>query len=151
MGISGVGGVGSAGGAAGLSGLSGVGVSSTVATNASGPTASGAVASGSPPGAMNPAGTLTADMQNLVNTLKDFTSAEILIALMLAKAAGGDDDDDRKKSRGSAAGAGLLAGMALAGQLGQQHNLQLDLTTQFQAPPSVTGAASVGLSLNVDV
>ncbi|MBI1315046.1 hypothetical protein GC176_27460 [bacterium] len=84
-------------------------------------------------------------MQSLVNTLKDFSSAEILIALMLANAS--DKDDDRKG--GNAAGA-FLAGLALAGQLGQSSNQPLGQGLEIpQFPTAAAGGA--GLSLNVTV
>jgi hypothetical protein len=83
------------------------------------------------------------NMQSLVETLKDFSSAEILIALMLAAAAGRDDE----AKGGNAAGA-FLAGLALAGQLGQTNQVDLSLEIpQFDA----TGAGGAGLSLNVTV
>ena len=148
MGVSGISGAGAAGGAAGLGALAGAGgvasAGATSATNASTPT------SPTDAGSLNAAAGLPPDLQNLVNTLKDFSSAEILIALMLAKAASGDDDD-KKSGGGSSAGAGLLAGMAMAGLLGQGNGLQLDLSTQFQNAPQVSSAGNVGLSLNVNV
>ena len=84
-------------------------------------------------------------MQSLVNAMKDFSSAEILIALMLANAAGGKDDE---KSCSSAA-AGFLAGLALAGGLAQGGDINQSLDVAgAQAPAAAAGSGGVGLSLN---
>ena len=137
MSISGAGAVGIGGGAVGIGGAAGIGVA----------------AAGSPAGsATAPAGTtppsLPQNMQSLVNAMKDFSSAEILIALMLANAAGCKDDE---KSGGSAA-AGFLAGLALAGGLAQGTDLNLSFDVAgAQAPAAAGGAAGTGLSMNVSV
>ena len=89
------------------------------------------------------------NMQSLVNAMKDFSSAEILIALMLANAANGKDDE---KSGGSAA-AGFLAGLAMAGGLAQSGgdiNLSVEVAGA-QAPGAAGGAGGAGLGLNVSV
>lgn len=57
---------------------------------------------------------LTPQMQNLVNMMHDFSSAEILLALMMMSAG----DKDEKKCGGGAA-LGMLLGMSLAAQVGQ--------------------------------
>lgn len=136
MSISGIGGVGAAG--AGIPIVPpGVraGASSAAPTIGASPAANAA--------APNALDSLPPNMQSLVDTLKDFSSAEILIALMLAAAAGKDDD----KKCGSAAGA-FLAGLALAGQLGQSTQIDLNLEIpQFDT----AGAGGAGLSLNVTV
>ncbi len=136
MGISGVGGVGGAGGGGAIApaGL-------TAGASGAGPAAGASPAANST--APNALDSLPPNMQSLVDTLKDFSSAEILIALMLAAAAGKDDDE----KGGSAAGA-FLAGLALAGQLGQSSQIDLSLEIpQFDA----AGAGGAGLSLNVTV
>ncbi|NQV25371.1 MAG: hypothetical protein HQ518_13495, partial [Rhodopirellula sp.] len=75
----------------------------------------------------------------------DFSSAEILIALMLANAANGKDDD---KSGGSAA-AGFLAGLAMAGGLAQGGMCHQPVDPAgVQAPAAAGGAGGAGLSLN---
>ena len=136
MGISGVGGVGGAGGGGAIA----------PAGLTAGASGAGQVAGASPAAnsaAPNALDSLPPNMQSLVDTLKDFSSAEILIALMLAAAAGKDDDE----KGGSAAGA-FLAGLALAGQLGQSTQIDLSLEIpQFDA----AGAGGAGLSLNVTV
>jgi hypothetical protein len=90
------------------------------------------------------------NMQSLVNAMKDFSSAEILIALMLANAAGGKDDE---KSGGSAA-AGFLAGLAMAGGLAQGGDINISNDAAgAQAPAAAggAGAGGTGLSMNVSV
>lgn len=136
MGISGVGGVGAAG--AGVP-LAPAGVTAGASNAAQAAGASPAANAGVP----NALDSLPPNMQSLVDTLKNFSSAEILIALMLAAAAGKDDDE----KGGSAAGA-FLAGLALSGQLGQSTQIDLSLEIpQFDA----AGAGGAGLSLNVTV
>ena len=73
--------------------------------------------------------------------MKDFNSAEILIALMLASAAGKDDD-----KTGNAA-AGFLAGLAIAGGLAQ--NGQINMSIEAAGAQAAAGGA--GLSLNVSI
>jgi hypothetical protein len=134
MGISGVGGVGGAGAGAAIAGAG-------LTTGASG-AASPAGTSSAATSAAN-LNSLPPNLQSLVDTLKDFSSAEILIALMLASAAGKNDDE----KCGSSAGA-FLAGLALAGQLGQ--STQIDLSLELPEFPA-TGAGGAGLSLNVSI
>lgn len=90
MSISGAGGVGMGGGAAGMGGAAGIG-------GAAGASAGAPAGSPAAPGGTTQPG-LPQNMQSLVDAMKDFSSAEILIALMLANAAGGKDDE---KSGGS--------------------------------------------------
>ena len=77
---------------------------------------------------------MTPAMQELVETMKDFSSAEILMALMFMKAA--SQDDDEKGTSGAAMG--FLAGMALAGYLNQ--SIQ-DVTSGFT---DLMGSAGCG-------
>ncbi len=126
------------GGAMGIS----VGVGMSAGASAGAGAAPGAAGAGQAPNAGVPE-----SLQSLANTMKDFSSAEILIALMLS----GSGKDKDKGDGGSAAG-GFLAGMALAGMMGQQSHLNL----QFNMPAAgggdvAGGAAGVGLSLNVSV
>ncbi len=138
MGISGVGGIGGAGAGAAITGAG-------LTSGASGAAPTAGASSAATSGAnINALDNLPPNLQSLVNTLKDFSSAEILIALMLAAAAGKDDDD---KKGGSAAGA-FLAGLALAGQLGQ--STQIDLSLELPEFPAA-GAGGAGLSLNVSI
>jgi len=88
------------------------------------------------------------NMQSLVDAMKDFSSAEILIALMLSNASGGKDDE---KSGGSAA-AGFLAGLAMAGGLAQGGDINLSVEVAGAQPPAgAGGAGGAGLGLNVSV
>jgi hypothetical protein len=86
-------------------------------------------------------------MQSLVDAMQDFSSAEILIALMLANAASGKDD---VKSGGSAA-AGFLAGLAMAGGLAQGGMQVPTEVAGAQAPAAANGAGGAGLGMNASV
>ena len=84
-------------------------------------------------------------MQTLVDTLQGFSSAEILLALFLMAATqekGRDDHDSTAMA--------FLAGLALAGQLGQGGNLSFQLTGDLSSIGSATGSG-VGMTLNVMV
>lgn len=131
MAVSGIGGIGGGGPSVPLSGLS------TAPAGSATPEAASAGAN------LSAADALPPGLQSLVDILKDFSSAEILLALMFAAAAGKEDD----REGGSAAGA-FLAGLALAGQLGQSAELNLSLEIP-QFPDAGTGGA--GLALNVTV
>ena len=141
MSVSGAGGVGMGGGAAGMGAAAGIG-------GAAGATAGSPANSATALGATTQPG-LPQNMQSLVDAMKDFSSAEILIALMLANAANGKDDE---KSGGSAA-AGFLAGLAMAGGLahaGGDINLSVEVAGA-QASGAAGGAGGAGLGLNVSV
>jgi len=75
--------------------------------------------------------------------MSGFSSAEILIALMLMSAM--HNDDDAKNCGGSGA-AGFLAGLAIAGQLGQA-TAGLDLQA-MQPAANIASSGGVGMSLN---
>ena len=78
--------------------------------------ATNAAAGASPAGqAASLAGAASPQMQALMELMEGFSSAEILIALMLMKASGGEK---RAHNNGDAAMA-LLVGMAVAGQMSQ--------------------------------
>lgn len=134
MNVSGAGGVGMGGGAAGIAGAAGMG-------GAAGATAGSPTGAATAEGAAGLSG-VPQSMQSLVNAMKDFSSAEILIALMLANAADGKDDE---KSSGSAA-AGFLAGLALANGLGQGGDINLSVEV---AGPQAAGGAGLGLNVSV--
>lgn len=141
MSVGSVGGVG-AGMGAGAAGVGGAGAGA-----AASPAGAGAAsASGT-----GPAGNAGASpgVQNLANTMKDFSSAEILIALMLAKSMSGGGDDDK-----SCGAAGFLAGLAMAGGLGQALGQNMPQDAGVSGVPEAGGAAATGgagLSLNVSV
>jgi len=107
------------------------------AAGAAGASAAGA---GTAPGASPAAslnGALPPQLQQLAQTLQDFSSAEILIALMMMKAAGGGDDRDK-----SSGAAGVLAGMAIAGLLGQGGQISQALNPA--APAGAIGGVPAG-------
>lgn len=79
-------------------------------------------------------------LQNLAETLKNFSSAEILFTLMLLAAMEKDD----KKSGGSSAAMGLLAGLAMAGQFGRGPELACGASV-----PQVGFEGGVGGNLNI--
>ena len=135
MSVGAVGGMG-AGAGMGAAGIGGAGAMSVGA----------APASGAVPGAQTGA---PGNIQNLANSMKDFSSAEILIALMLAKALNGGGDDEK-----SSGAAGFLAGLALAGGLGQGGAPNIELNAGLSGVPEIGGAGAgggAGLSLNVSV
>lgn len=108
--------------------------------------AGAAPTSGAVPGAQTGA---AGNIQNLANSMQDFSSAEILIALMLAKALNGGGDDEK-----SSGAAGFLAGLALAGGLGQGGAPNIELNVGLPGVPEIGGAGAgggAGLSLNVSV
>jgi hypothetical protein len=106
MQVSGIG-----GGAAAMGGGAIGGAQSSTAGGAIPTAASGTAAAGS------------AQLQNLVDMMGGFNSAEILMALMLASAMSKGDDEES----GSAA-MGFLAGLAMAGQLGQDLNISIEMS-----------------------
>lgn len=77
----------------------------------------------------------------LAETLGEFNSAEILMALMMMAAA----DQDEKRTGGGAAMLGLLAGLALSASVGQQVRPECQLGMPACAE---LGADTVGLQLN---
>jgi hypothetical protein len=78
----------------------------------------------------------TQQMQQLMKLLKDFSSADILLALMLMQGS-----DSKHKSQGAGSGdalMGLLAGLAYAGQINpMSHN-------SSSSVPSVGHGSSTG-------
>jgi len=85
------------------------------------------------------AGSIVGSVEQLAEFLQGFTSAEILFALMMMSAM---QKDDENESSGSAA-LGFLAGLAMAGFLGQS------LGSELLTPPSET-AGSAGVGSNID-
>jgi len=80
--------------------------------------------------------------QSLVDSLQGFTSAEILLALFIAAALQKSDD----KSDSSGAALGFLAGLAMAGQVGQSATINI----QGQLGGAEAGMGNgVGLTFNV--
>jgi hypothetical protein len=102
--------VGAIGGAIGGAGMSmGVGGAAMGSVSSVG----GNTVGGTQAGQSAMPGEISARLQQLADLIQGFSSAEILMALMMMR---GDDD---KKSGGAGAALGLLAGMAIAGQLQQ--------------------------------
>jgi hypothetical protein len=142
--MSGIGGVGAVGMGIGAGAIGGAAFSGAAGVSGAGSVAPGGDVQAA--GATSAQQALPPGLENLVQSLKDFTSAEILIALMLAKAAGGGDDE--KKS--SDAAAGFLAGLAMAGMLGQDMQAQCPCDPSISAP-AAAGGGTAGLTLNVSV
>lgn len=142
--MSGIGGVGAVGMGIGAGAIGGAAFSGTAGISSAGGVAPGGDVQAA--GATSAQQALPPGMESLVQSLKDFTSAEILIALMLAKAAGGGDDE--KKS--SDAAAGFLAGLAMAGMLGQDMQAECPCDPSISAP-AAAGGGTAGLTLNVSV
>lgn len=143
MGGGGIGGIGAVG--AGIS--MGAGAAPVGASAVQGATAGaeiGASAAASTPAAspgdlqIHSAGNM--NIEQLTQFLKDFSSAEILIALMMLSGGRGKDDDS--KGGGSDAAMALLAGMALGAQMS---SCQSPAATSMVSP---TGGA-MGGSLNM--
>lgn len=143
--MSGIGGVGAVGMGIGAGAIGGAAFSGAAGVSGAGSAAPGGDAQAA--AATTAQQALPPGMENLVQSLKDFTSAEILIALMLAKAAGGGDDDKKKSSD---AAAGFLAGLAMAGMLGQDMQAQCPCDPSISAP-AAAGGGTAGLTLNVSV
>lgn len=142
--MSGIGGVGAVGMGIGAGAIGGAAFSGAAGVSGAGSVAPGGDVQAATATSAQQA--LPPGLENLVQSLKDFTSAEILIALMLAKAAGGGDDE--KKS--SDAAAGFLAGLAMAGMLGQDMQAQCPCDPSISAP-AAAGGGTAGLTLNVSV
>lgn len=118
----------------GISGVSGIGGMGALGANIS----VGAVCTGGlngPVGNVN-AATLSAmsgtRMGQLMELIEGFSSAEILIALMMAAASNHNKRHDSEDS-----GLGLLLGLAMASQIGQQ--LSAAMPTNCPAPAAHTG------------
>ena len=127
------------GGAAG--GTAGTGAASAAGTGAAGTTAAETTGTESSASiASNPV-TSVAQMEINANSLVDFNSADLLIALLLMAAGSGKDED----STGSTA-LGFLAGLAMANAMGN-----MDFSFQFNAaaPVDAGGEAAGGGQLNV--
>lgn len=90
--------------------------------------------------AAGPDATVTVRMQQLAEMIKDFSSAEILLMLMMMRG-----DDDRKCGGAGGAAMGLLAGLALAGQI---NHMTSDL---LQGMPAVGGPPGGGAGTNSQI
>ncbi|MFN0199209.1 MAG: hypothetical protein ACKVT0_20865 [Planctomycetaceae bacterium] len=77
---------------------------------------------------------MSPQMNQLVELMQGFNTAEILMALMLAS--GGKSDDDDKKSSSNAA-MGFLAGLAVSSQMNQ-----MPMSIQFSFDNAGTGIDS---------
>lgn len=156
--MAGVGGVGAVGGAmggamgaagavgaAGFAGMGGAG-----STGAIGGAASSAAGAAGSVGATSINGThaassaaSTQQLQQLMQLLKDFSSADILLALMLMQ--GGDS---KNKTHGAGSGdalLGLLAGLAYAGQI---HPMSHHATSAVPTVGHGSSTGGVGLHIN---
>ena len=145
IGFSGVAGAGAmdAGGAAGAAGAAG----SAGAAGAAGPlgAAGGAVFSANGLNLAMSSASMQ-QMQQLVQLLKDFTSADILLALMLMRAS--DKKDHCGAASDGGALLGMLAGLALGTQVHQTSgNLQNGVPKVGHASPT----GGVGGQMNVQV
>jgi hypothetical protein len=143
-----------------VGGFGGMGVSfggGMAAAGSAGATAAAGVGAGSAAGAagatnatsanqLDPSAALSANMQNLVQTMKDFSSGEILMALMLAAASEKKD----KNGGGGGGGGALLAGMALAGMMGAGQSSHLNLQIDAPMTPGGMGGGG-GMSINISM
>lgn len=86
-------------------------------------------------------GIASTQLQSLINAIQGFSSAEILMALMLMSA------QDKGKGHGDTA-MGLLAGLALAGQL-SQIGANISISIPGIAGTGLEGAA--GLQINLQI
>lgn len=128
------------GGAAGA--MSGAGATSGAAATPDAGTMSAPGTAGAVQGESNPVTSL-AQMEINASSNMDFNSVDLLIALLLMAAGRGKEDKD---SAGSTA-LGFLAGLALAGALGQQNfNFEFSATGPVDA---AGGATASGGQLNV--
>lgn len=89
---------------------------------------------------------LSSQMQNLVQTMQDFTSGEILMALMIAAAS-----QKKDKNGGGGGGGALLAGMALAGMMGGGQNSHLNLQIDAPLTPGGMGGGCCGGGMSINV
>ncbi len=132
----------------GIGGAMGISVGAGMSVGAPASAGSGAGAISASSSTQAPGAGMPESLQSLAQTMKDFSSAEILIALMLS---GGGRDKDKEGGGGGGAGA-FLAGMALAGMMGQQSHLNLQFNMPLAGSGQVGGpAASAGMSLNVTI
>lgn len=104
-----------------------------------GSTQLGGISLTSPLGSAMPAG-----LDNLINALQGFSTAEILLALMML----GGGQDDKKKTPDAAIG--LLAGLALAGQLGG-FTAHASNASQGIAAANAAAGGGVGVQINFQV
>ena len=85
------------------------------------------------------AGGMTANLSNLVNQLQGFTTAEILIALLL------NSNGDHGKKHCSDAAMMMLAGLAMASHA---QGAQSQFTGQIPGMSAGGGAGAVGMQIN---
>ncbi len=118
-------------GAASFGAASGVGISTAGLSAAGTPTAD-ATSAGEASSGVN--ATLPQSLRALAETLQDFTSAEILMALMLLAATREKDEDGA-----SSAALGFLAGLALAAQIQQGIGTELSAASLTITAPALGG------------
>ncbi len=129
-----------------IAGLGAVGTSGVVggtAVGAASATGSGAAAglAGTSGVAVNPASTTRLNL--LVQLLDGFTTAEVLMALMLAAALSKKDRSDDSSALG------VLVGLALASQLQQSLGSQLNLHLSLPSDGLTAAAPTPSWTLNV--
>jgi len=132
----------SAGAPAGLPG----GAGAAAAGNATGPAAAGSTTEMAGAASLDGktlSGTIPAGLEMLSDVGNDFNSIQILV-IMLLMAAVQQDDKDQKSGGGAALG--FLAGLALAGQIGQSTGFDMPGTV-----PQASPAGQIGGNLNVTV
>ena len=86
---------------------------------------------------------ISPDVQNLMQALKDFSTADILLAMMLMKAA---DSQNHHKCQGADGALGFLAGMALASKFSH-----LAANMDFSQSVGQVGGAGAGVGQQVNV
>ena len=117
----------------GLAGGMGMGAAGGAANMAAGSVTGGAGIAG--------ANTAATGLQSLADTMGDFSSAEILMAMMMASAS-----NDKDESGGSAA-MGFLVGLAMGAQVGQSMGGAMESI----ANTAGTGLAAAGIGAGLDL
>jgi hypothetical protein len=136
------------GGAGAMGGAAAMGTTGAAPAAGTAPAGVAAPASTQQPDAANSInmryldGAFPMGLQHLAETMKDFSSAEILMALMILAAM--EKDDDKKTHGASGAALGLLAGLALANQFNR--SAEIAMNGPMQMPQ---GGGGVGMNLNV--
>lgn len=128
-----------AGAPAGVTAGSSAGASA--AGSAAGSTAAGSTADTASIDGKTLTGTIPAGLEMLSDVANDLNSIQILVILLLMAATQKDGEDQKS---GGGAVLGFLAGLALAGQIGQ--SIGFDMQGQI---PQTSPAGQVGANLNV--
>jgi len=127
----------SSGAPAGVAG----GTSAGAGASAAGSAAAGSTADSASIDGTTLTGTIPAGLEMLSEVGNDLNSIQILV-MMLLMAATQNDDDDQKSGGGAVLG--FLAGLALAGQIGQSTGFDMQASV-----PQTSPAGQVGGNLNV--